>query len=270
MTTPLTMGLRTVAAALGKALFPDKCILCKEFFIPKSGDFMGGTDAIQRALKNWLCQACLADCEAISTPFCPRCGLPFIGDVAADHLCGDCRTRPGTFERARSAGPYAGALKALIRLFKFQGRVGLALPLGHLLLETFERHWTPDHVDLILPVPLSARRMRRRGYNQAHLLVRRWAGWYQAVHHHALPCRIQNDLLRRVRATLPQTGLNRAARAQNLKNAFALVRPQICEGQRILLVDDILTTGATVNACARVLRDAGARQVEVLTLARVV
>jgi ComF family protein len=112
--------------------------------------------------------------------------------------------------------------------------------------------------------------MRRRGYNQAYLLLRQWGQWYQALHQRPLPCRIERDLLRRVRATAPQTGLDRAARERNLKRAFALAHPQSCAEQRILLVDDILTTGATVNACAQVLHDAGARRVEVLTLARTV
>jgi ComF family protein len=270
MATALTTGLKTVATALGKALFPDKCLLCGRFFVPPGEAFRSSEDVFERALADWLCDACLGDCETIAAPFCPRCGIPFIGAVEPDHVCGDCRTYPGAFERARSVGPYAGALKALIRLFKFQGRVGLALPLGRLLLDTFERDLRPDRVDLILPVPLHARRMRRRGYNQAYLLLRPWGRWYQAVHQRPLPCRIERGLLRRVRATAPQTGLDRAARKRNLKNAFALTHPQRCAEQRIVLVDDILTTGATVNACARVLRDAGARRVEVLTLARTI
>jgi ComF family protein len=270
MTTSLILGFKTVVAALAKALFPDQCLLCGEFFVPPAKGAHDAPEAFQQALGNWLCEACLEDCEPIAAPFCPRCGLPFVGDVARDHLCGDCRTHPGAFERARSAGRYAGALKALIRLFKFQGRVGLARPLGRLLLDSFERHWEPARIDLILPVPLHTRRMRRRGYNQAYLLLRHWGKWYQRARQRPLPCRIERDLLRRVRATAPQTGLDRVARERNLIKAFALADPQICAQQRILLVDDIHTTGATVNACARVLYNAGARRVEVLTLARTV
>jgi ComF family protein len=270
MTTTLTMGLKNIATALGKALLPDKCLLCGTFLDPPIEPFRHAGGAFEQALSGWLCEVCLGDCEAIVAPYCRRCGLPFAGDTGTEHLCGDCRTHSWAFDRARSVGRYGGALKALIRLFKFQGQVGLAAPLGRLLLDSFDCHWSPFDVDLILPVPLHRSRMRRRGYNQAYLLLHRWGLWYAGSRHHPLPCRIERDLLRRVRATKPQTGLNRAARERNLKRAFALADPQACAGQRILLVDDILTTGATVNACARVLRDAGAIRVEVLTLGRTV
>ncbi|MEJ2639279.1 MAG: ComF family protein [Desulfosarcinaceae bacterium] len=270
MTTSPTKGIKAIAAALGRTLFPDKCLLCGSFFAPPAAASHGAEDIFQGVLGSWLCGVCLGDCQAIEAPYCRRCGLPFSGEVATDHLCGECRIHPAAFERARSAGPYAGALKALIRLLKFQGRVGLALPLGRLLMDSFERHWTPERVDLIVPVPLHARRMRRRGYNQAYLLLRHWRRWYQTAHHRPLRCRIERDLLRRIRATAPQTGLDRPARERNLKKAFALTHPQACADRRILLVDDIHTTGATLNACAGVLRDAGARRVEALTLARTV
>jgi ComF family protein len=148
--------------------------------------------------------------------------------------------------------------------------VGLAAPLGRLLPDTFQRHWSVDTIDLILPVPLHPRRMRQRGYNQAYLLLRGWPRWYTQAHRGPLPCRIERDLLRRVRATPPQTGLNRSQRERNLSKAFALAHPLDQSAPTVLLVDDVLTTGATVNACARALKAAGAGRVEVLTLARAI
>jgi ComF family protein len=266
----LAKGLRLLTAALRRALFPDKCLLCGAFFTPWGAEGPHDGDAFQRCLGEWLCDGCRGDRAPLGAPRCPRCGLPFTTDQGPDHLCGDCRTRPGAFERARAAGRYEGALKSLILNFKFQGQVGLAAPLGRLLLDTFEHHWSVDAVDLILPVPLHPRRMRRRGYNQSYLLLRGWMRWYAEAHHSPLPCLIERDLLRRVRPTPAQTGLNRSERERNLSNAFALARPLLPPGPTVLLVDDVLTTGATVNACARVLKAGGAARVEVLTLARTV
>lgn len=270
MTHLLGRRLKTVMGAVREALFPSKCLLCGDFYGPPGEPLHRVSGGLEKALADWLCTDCRLDWEAIVSPLCHRCGLPFISPEGGDHLCGDCRTRPGAFDRARAVGHYAGTLKALILQFKFHGQVGLAEPLGRLLLDAFERHWSADGVDLILPVPLHGRRMRQRGYNQAFLLVRHWTRWYEALHGVPLACRIERDLLRRVRPTTPQTGLNRGERERNLKRAFALAGPLPAKGQRILLVDDVLTTGATVNACARVLCDEGAGRVEVLTLARAV
>lgn len=269
MTALLGRRKKTVVAAVREALFPSKCLLCGDFFEPP-GPSQARRGGFEGALAGWLCAACRVDWEAIASPLCPRCGLPFISSEVGDHLCGDCRTRPGAFDRAIAVGYYAGALKALILQFKFHGQVGLAQPLGRLLLDAFLRHWVTDAVDLILPVPLHRRRMRQRGYNQAYLLVRHWPRWYEALHGAPLACRIERELLRRIRPTTPQTGLNRGERERNLNRAFALEGPLPEKGLRILLVDDVLTTGATVNACARVLNAAGAERVDVLTLARVV
>lgn len=257
--------------AVREAFFPSKCLLCGAFHKPSPVPSLLGPGGIE-VLAGWLCSDCRLDWETIASPLCPRCGLPFTSPEGGDHLCGDCRTSTpiGAFHRARAVGHYAGSLKALILQFKFHGQVGLADPLGRLLLDAFGRHWPADALDLILPVPLHRRRMRQRGYNQAYLLVRHWTRWYETQHGVALPCRIERDLLRRVRPTTPQTGLNRGARERNLKRAFALVDPPSVKGLRILLVDDVLTTGATVNACSRVLQAAGAGRVEVLTLARAV
>jgi ComF family protein len=254
--------------AVREALFPSKCLLCGDFFEALGAPTPLEKGRFETALAGWLCTACQMDHEAIVSPLCPRCGLPFISPEVGDHLCGDCRTRPGAFDRARAVGHYAGALKALILQFKFHGQVGLAQPLGRLLLDAFLHHWPAGDVDLILPVPLHQRRMRRRGYNQAYLLVRHWPLWYEALNGVPLACHIERDLLRRVRPTTPQTGLNRGERERNLNRAFALAGPLPAKGLRILLVDDVLTTGATVNACARMLSASGAGRVEVLTLAR--
>ena len=196
----------------------------------------------------------------MASPLCSRCGMVFKSREGEDHLCGRCLEHPGVFTRARAAGIYDHTLRIAIHALKFKGRVHLAAPLGELLFDTFQQYWSAADIDVVAPVPLHRNRFRRRGFNQAYLLVRRWR----------LPAGtdIVRDLLVRNRATPPQTGLDRRQRRMNIKNAFSVRRPGRITGKRVLLVDDVLTTGATVNACAGILIQDGAARVDVLTLAR--
>ncbi|MEE4111470.1 MAG: ComF family protein, partial [Desulfobacteraceae bacterium] len=177
-----------------------------------------------------------------------------------DHLCGRCLDRPVAFTRARAVGLYDDTLKTAIHALKFKGQVSLARPLGGLLFDTFRYYWSADDIDVVAPVPLHRQRFRQRGFNQAYLLVRRWVLPAETV--------VVRDLLVRIRATAPQTGLNRRQRRINIRRAFSVKRPGQCAGKRVLLVDDVLTTGATADACTAALIQDGAKRVDVLTLAR--
>jgi ComF family protein len=152
-------------------------------------------------------------------------------------------------------------LEAIHRL-KYKKKTLLSRPLSALARETFFRFWGVDTIDLIVPVPLHVKRLRERGFNQAHLLVIRWAK------REGIP--LDGLTLYRGRWTEPQTTLSRTERQKNMKGAFLLRHKERIKGRRILLVDDVYTTGTTVNECARVLIKAGAEFVDVLTLARAV
>lgn len=212
-----------------------------------------------------FCASCWEAIPIIQPPYCPRCGIPY-GVKSAFHatpafLCKDCRITAPHFDRAISVGYYNGVLEEAIKQFKFQDRKSLGRPLAQLMLT----HLPPD-LDLfgyhgIIPVPLHPKRQRERGYNQAAILAKELA---RQLH---LPLLRKN--LRRVRSTEHQTAqTGRKARQQNVKDAFQVRHPDALQDKDVILVDDIMTTGATANECAKTLKQAGARLVLVLTLSR--
>jgi ComF family protein len=193
---------------------------------------------------------------------CSRCGLPFISGAGEDHTCSECITERKYFRKARAFGIYQGTLMEAIHRLKYGRKTSLSKPLSALAKDTFYQFWDDSSIDLLLPVPLHIKRLRERGFNQAHLVNKKWARL------EGIP--FDGLTLSRSRWTEPQTSLTRAERRKNVKGAFSLRHPDKVKGLRILLVDDVFTTGATVNECARVLMKAGAEYVDVLTLARAV
>jgi ComF family protein len=265
-------GGRRLVRAILDALFPVRCGVCGRLFRPvpstegrQSSRDPGGE--FRREMADVVCGGCMDDFTPIIDPFCDCCGVPFGGPVGDHHRCGDCLLTPPDFGMARAVGIYDGSLRTLIHGVKYGGRIGIARSLGRLLFSAFEAHWPADGdgIDRVIPVPLHARRMRARGFNQAHLLVRDWPrlGAPEGL-------TVQPRALIRARHTASQVGLSRRRRRQNVKNAFSVTDPESIGGKQVLLVDDVLTTGATVEECVRVLRRAGAKRVDVLTLARVI
>jgi ComF family protein len=207
-----------------------------------------------------LCGTCHDALTPILSPLCSCCGTPFATAGGNNHPCGDCQRKPPPFTAARAAYVYDGPLRDMIHRFKYRHQVRLRRPLGlltaHQLTETV-RQWQPD---LLVPVPLHPRRLRERGFNQAillgTLLVKTWQ----------IP--LARTALSRTRWTVPQIELHHAEREANVRGAFAVVMPAAVVDKRILLLDDVLTTGSTVTECARMLRKAGASEVFVLAIAR--
>ena len=209
-----------------------------------------------------FCDPCGQRTVPVVPPFCSQCGLPFASREGDGHRCSECLQEKRYFRKARAYGLYGGSLLEAIHRFKYGSRLSLARPLAALARYTFFQCWDIDAVDLLIPVPLHVTRLRKRGFNQAFLLMNKWAK------HEGLYC--DGTTLYRRRPTTPQTGLSRQERVRNIRNAFGVRRPDIIRRQRILLIDDVYTTGATVNACAQALLNAGATSVDVLTLARAV
>ncbi len=197
---------------------------------------------------------------------CSRCGLMFPSRRGDDHRCSDCLLRPGPYGMARAVGEYAGGLMDLVHRLKYQGQLALVPPLGRMLGQAYRCYWGECPADWAIPIPLHPRRLRRRGFNQADLLLRSWLKTAAAAGQPAPPH--GGHILQRTRATAPQTGLRRPERRRNIRGAFKVVAHEEIQNRRLLLVDDVFTTGATVEEAARVLRSAGAASVDVLTLAR--
>ena len=209
----------------------------------------------------FFCRQCWAHIRPLQGPACPRCRRPFASEAAVVHSpaheCQDCRTRDPHYHQVWAPYAYASPLQDAIALFKYQSKVSLADSLAALLIETFPQELDAD---VLMPVPLHPNRLRHREFNQSLLLADRMKPVLQR------PISYRN--LVRTLDTDPQVTLPRSARLRNLRTAFALRQTSEVAGKRVLLIDDVFTTGTTVNECAKVLLDAGARQVSVLALAR--
>jgi ComF family protein len=206
-----------------------------------------------------VCLGCWHSIRPLTPPLCDRCGDPlptWRAISTALQQCPRCRRARRFIDRARALGDYDGALREIVHSLKYEGRRSLAHTLGALLRTSGSDMLTG--AACVIPVPLHASKQRRRGFNQAADLARQ------------LGCPVVHALVR-IRATPSQTGLPARQRRHNLTNAFAPTRhARGLVGACVVLIDDVSTTGATLEACARVLKEAGVREVRALTAARVV
>lgn len=228
--------------------FPVVCRVCQQ--------------PIERFTAVPVCEDCLQTVRPFAGLKCAKCGLFLQGPVVLHGtvFCALCRRGAFVFDQARSFGWYEGTLRSLIHLLKYNGFRPLAKPLGS-RIAGLVTDFQPISFNLVLPVPLHSKRQRLRGFNQSALLAKQLAK----------VCGIalgMKDCVR-VRDTPPQTGLRAAERRRNVAGAFHVPSPPAVNSKRVLLIDDVMTTGATANSCARALLEAGAECVSVLTLARV-
>lgn len=211
----------------------------------------------------FFCSTCWSDFAVMSGPLCPRCGRPFESPEALtsspDHQCLACRKCPPVFDQALSVGYFEGPLREAIHQLKYRPCRSLARPLA---LWAAGNMQPVQNIDVILPVPLHKTRLRDRGFNQA-LLLAHYLG-------KAFNIDVCFDNLKRTRPTKPQIELTGEERIKNVAGAFGLNRPDAVAEKAVLLIDDVFTTGATMNECARVLKAAGCSRLGALTIARAV
>ena len=234
----------TARLALDIAL-PTLCVACRE---PVDGD--------------GVCATCWAKLSFIAPPFCPRLGIPFVYDPGPDMLSMEAIANPPAYMRARAAVRYDDVARTLVHALKYQDRTDLAPAMGRWMARAGRELLT--EADVLVPVPLHWKRGWSRRYNQSGALAR--------VIERQTGVKLSSEALRRVRPTQQQIGLSRKERASNVQGAFKVTadRQSLIHGRRVVLIDDVLTSGATVDACARALLRAKATSVDVLVFARVV
>lgn len=235
------MELRRSVTWLLAQLFPPACPLCSRTFPA-----------------DWaepFCADCLSGFRILPTAHCTCCALPFQAQENSAHLCGRCSSKQPPFKKVHAVGWYDSSLRDAIHRFKYNQRIGLDRPLATLLNRAIPLDVV---VDLIVPVPLHRQRLQQRNYNQALLLARELACCRR------LP--VAAELLLKTAETVAQQQLSARERERNLSQVFTVQRK--LRGERILLVDDVMTTGATVSACSKALLAVGAATVEVAVVGR--
>jgi ComF family protein len=237
-------GAHAARLALDIAL-PTLCVACRE---PVDGE--------------GVCPSCWGKLSFIAPPYCPRLGIPFVYDPGPEMLSMEAIASPPAYQRARAVVRYDEVARTLVHALKYQDRTDLAPVMGRWMARAGRE--LLDGADMLIPVPLHWRRGWSRRYNQSGALAR-------AIADHS-GVKLRGDVLQRLRATEQQVGLSRPQRASNVQGAFGVSadRRSAIHGARVILIDDVLTSGATVDACARALLRAKAAQVDVLVFARVV
>ncbi len=245
-TLPFNFSLRKWGAVLGNILLPNTCYGCKR--------------DLSWQEKSPLCPDCVKQLQGVGPLYCVRCGKPLPDGGAHCYDCRGHKEKTYTCKIIRSAYVFQDPLRALIHAFKYAGQDHLASYLAQLMYAQWRNYPVLHEAQLLLPVPLYKKKYTQRGYNQSALLARELGYFVQKP--------VDLTSLVRMRHTPSQTKLGRQARFANMKNAFLCVQPSAVKGRKVLLIDDVATTGATLEACAHALRAAGAKKVMAYTLAR--
>jgi ComF family protein len=242
----LLSPLRTVLDAALGFIYPEICQICGEARATPSESF--------------LCAGCRATVRFIQPPFCSRCGLPFEGAITTEFECSNCQGADWHFSSARSAVVARDKVLDIIHRYKYQRAVWFEPFLGGLLVQAAADKISQGKWHWLVPVPLYPAKEREREFNQAERLASRLSA--------ATKVPLNRRLLRRTAPTRTQTLLSREERLANVRHAFSMRCGDRLDGERVILIDDVFTTGATTGACAKVLRAAGAGEVQVWTVAR--
>lgn len=229
--------IRSLIDGLLDIIYPPHCVVCNIYD------------------RRWLCDECIAGIAFLEPPFCPNCGIP-----CTTGLCAECMEKSHLFKSANSAVEFSEPIVEIIHLFKYRGYIALADVLAQIMIDRFEKTSLRGKFDLIVAVPEHPSRIIERGFNQAEELAQRLSA--------AVGVEYAQNALLKTRKTSPQVGLQADKRASNLRGAYKAVNTIDLHQRSILVVDDVMTTGSTLDEAARALLDAGASSVRAYTLAR--
>ena len=241
--------LRGLFKGLRDLIYPNCCLVCKNRIPPLD----------QQQL---ICAGCWDKVEKNLPPFCASCGRHLTPEAIEKNTCPGCLKCGANFyfDRAFSPCTYTGSVKKLIHEFKYSGKDYLGKPLGKLMHAFIRDYQLPiEHLDFVVPIPLHKSRQREREFNQAEILSQEVAREFEK--------KVLTDALIRVKPTKTQTKLTFQERCQNVEKSFIVAKPELIKDMNLLLIDDVLTTGATSSEAAKCLKEAGARKVLLLTLA---
>lgn len=241
------MTLSEALNDFSEIIFPTQCLGCSAILLPFTGQM--------------FCSVCHDKVNFITGSMCSICGATFSDSPAENHLCGDCLEKRPYFSSARAVFSYEDIILNAIHQFKYNRNISVGEMLAYFMADFSFPDIDFSDYSLIIPVPLHIKRLRERGFNQSLILARALGEKQQ------IP--VNFSLLKRNKFTLTQTSSNKKERKQNIKGAFEISNRKEISDKNIILIDDVYTTGATANECAKTFIKAGARKVSVLTLARV-
>lgn len=238
--------IRTFLSAFSNIIYPKKCHGC-------------GTP-LHYKNKFYLCGECFKKIKLNSPPFCLKCGRSIYGDIDLSAVCGQCLGGKHSFDRAFFCCNYDGLIKELIHNFKYENKKYLSFLFDRLMATFVKEHMDINAFDVVVPVPLHRGKLQQRGFDQALLLSENISDTFNI--------KLSRGALTRKKDTKQQTFLDREQRRQNVRGAFAIKNEGAFKKKRVLLIDDVFTTGSTANECADILKKSGAQSVNLLTLAR--
>lgn len=229
-------------------IFPPRCVTCETILAEEE--------------KGPFCSLCFSKINIITSPLCTCCGIPFVGADTSNHICGDCIVSQPAFSVARAVSRYEATLLEAIHRFKYNGKISIGEALGKVMAEFEYSDLDITDYSVVMPVPLHPKKLRARGFNQSVVLAREISKYFSLS--------LDFLTLKRHIYTEPQINLGKKERESNVRGVFSVTDPHKIQGQKIILVDDVYTSGSTVKECARILMKNKADKVAVLTLARAV
>lgn len=251
---------------LKEIIYPRYCLLCHIRIALENQShgltppFLRDSNSLPRERAGLICRDCIEKIKLNSPPFCRKCGRKILKFDASRNICAECSKTQFYFDRAWASCSYEGVIKEMVHNLKYRNKIGLAKVLSRLMINFVSDYRLPlEACDCAIAIPLSLRKQREREFNQAEALADNISGY--------LGLKLLKNNLKRIRDTKSQTELEKSKRWKNIQDAFTVKEPNAVKDKTILLIDDVLTTGATASEAARTLKSSGANAVYVLTLA---